>query len=223
MPRGKTAATLTFIDACSRILEEIQPASIRAVAYQLFIRHLLDSMEKSNTNKVSKQLVYVREQGIVPWDWIVDEAREEERITGKPDREVAEAVGVSRQTIAQWRRNPVFMAELNRRRQALWADGHERLRHVVMTAIDRLQTAVDTGDLQPMELLKIVGLFEAVGAPKGDIHPHAIVQQQAAAQVAAEGIPKHDMDQLVKLTENPRYHERLVEVEAEIRRAYLDE
>jgi hypothetical protein len=144
-------------------------------------------------------------------------------VTGKPDREVAEAVGVSRQTIAQWRRNPVFMAELNRRRQALWADGHERLRHMLMTAIDRLQTAVDTGDLQPMELLKIVGLFEAVGAPKGDINPHAVVQQQAAAQVAAEGIPKHDMDHLVKLTENPRYHERLAEVEAEIRRAYLDE
>jgi hypothetical protein len=68
-------------------------------------------------------------------------------ITGKPDREVAEAVVVSRQTISEWRRNPVFMAELNRRRQALWADGHERLRHMVMTAIDRLQTAVDTGDL----------------------------------------------------------------------------
>jgi hypothetical protein len=144
-------------------------------------------------------------------------------ITGKPDREVAEAVSVSRQTIAQWRRNRVFTAELNRRWQALWADGHERLKRMVMTAIDRLQKAVDTGDLQPMELLRIVGLFEAVGAPRGDIHPHAIVQQQVAAQVASEGIPKHDMDQLVKLTENPRYHERLAEVEAEIRRANLYE
>src|SRR5262245_27768851 len=79
MPRGKTAAMLTFIDACVAILEEIQPASIRAVAYQLFIRHLLESMDKVNTNKVSKQLVYAREAGLVPWSWIVDEAREEER------------------------------------------------------------------------------------------------------------------------------------------------
>jgi hypothetical protein len=31
------------------------------------------------------------------------------------------------------------------------------------------------------------------------------------------------MDQLVKLTKNPRNHERLEEVEAEIRNAYLDE
>jgi hypothetical protein len=68
-------------------------------------------------------------------------------------------------------------AELNRRRHVLWADCHERLRHVVMTAIDLLQAAVDTATLQPTELLKIVGLHEAVGAPKGDIHPHPIVQQ----------------------------------------------
>jgi hypothetical protein len=80
MPRGKTAATLTFIDACSSILQEIQPASIRAAAYQLFIRRLLPSMEKTNTNKVSKQLVYAREHGLGPWEWIVDEAREEERL-----------------------------------------------------------------------------------------------------------------------------------------------
>jgi transcriptional regulator with XRE-family HTH domain len=157
MPRGKTAATLTFIDACSRILEEIQPASIRAVAYQLFIRHLLDSMEKSNTNKVSKQLVYAREQGIVPWDWIVDEAREEERITGKPDREVAEAVGVSRQTIAQWRQHPVFMAQLNQRRHTLWADAHARLRALIGGAVDVLEDAVRDGDLKAaIEVLKAV-------------------------------------------------------------------
>ena len=37
-------------------------------------------MEKTHTNKVSKQLVYAREQAIVPWEWIVDEAREEERV-----------------------------------------------------------------------------------------------------------------------------------------------
>jgi hypothetical protein len=79
VPRGKTDAMVSFIAACANILEEIQPASIRAVAYQLFICHLLDSMEKSNTNKVSKQLVYAREHGWVPWEWIVDEARAEER------------------------------------------------------------------------------------------------------------------------------------------------
>jgi len=80
MPRGKTQEILDFINACYDILAEIQPASVRAVAYQLFVRKLIPSMAKTCTNKVSTQLVYAREQGIIPWEWIVDEAREEERV-----------------------------------------------------------------------------------------------------------------------------------------------
>jgi hypothetical protein len=78
VPRGKTQETLDFIDACYAILAEIHPASVRAVAYQLFVQHLITSMAKTCTNKVSAQLVYAREEGIIPWEWIVDEAREEE-------------------------------------------------------------------------------------------------------------------------------------------------
>lgn len=36
-------------------------------------------MSKSSTNRVSKQLVYAREQGMIPWEWVVDETREAER------------------------------------------------------------------------------------------------------------------------------------------------
>jgi hypothetical protein len=79
MPRGKTAKSLALIDACYDILEEIHPATVRAVCYQLFIRKLIESMEKRCTNRVSDQLVYARKQGIVPWEWIVDETREVER------------------------------------------------------------------------------------------------------------------------------------------------
>ena len=79
MPKGKTQRSLTLIDACYDILEEIRPATVRAVCYQLFIRKLLPSMAKTCTNRVSAQLVYAREQDIIPWDWIVDETREAER------------------------------------------------------------------------------------------------------------------------------------------------
>jgi hypothetical protein len=79
MPRGKMQHTLTLIDACREILEEIQPATIRAVCYQLFIRQLLPSMAKRCTNRVSTQLVYAREEDIIPWEWVVDETREAER------------------------------------------------------------------------------------------------------------------------------------------------
>jgi hypothetical protein len=110
MPRGKTAESMAFIGACYRILEEIKPASIRAVAYQLFIRALLTSMAKSDTNKVSKQLVYAREQGIVPWEWVVDEARDEERTLVWND--VEECVAYTQQTYRRdyWLHQPIRVA-----------------------------------------------------------------------------------------------------------------
>lgn len=79
MPRGKTAKSLALIDACAAILAEIQPATVRAVCYQLFIRRLLDSMATACTKRVSAQLVDAREAGMVPWAWIVDETRDAER------------------------------------------------------------------------------------------------------------------------------------------------
>jgi hypothetical protein len=66
----------TFIQACYDILQAIHPASVRAVAYQLFIQKLIESMEKKCTNRVSEHLVTARKEGIIPWEWIVDETRE---------------------------------------------------------------------------------------------------------------------------------------------------
>jgi hypothetical protein len=81
MGRGKAAATLRIIEAATEILEEIQPASVRAVCYQLFRPHrLIPSMAKSETNKVSAHLTWAREHGEIPWDWIVDDTRRPERV-----------------------------------------------------------------------------------------------------------------------------------------------
>jgi hypothetical protein len=79
MGRGKAQHNLDLIEEAYRILEAIQPCSVRAVCYQLFIRHQIDSMARHNTNRVSAQLVDAREQGRIPWHWIVDETREAER------------------------------------------------------------------------------------------------------------------------------------------------
>lgn len=78
--RGKSAASLALIDAAYRILKEIQPASVRAVCYRLFVEGRIPSMSKANTAKVSTQLVWAREQSVIPWEWVVDETREAERI-----------------------------------------------------------------------------------------------------------------------------------------------
>lgn len=85
--RGKAAKSLRLIAASIEILAEIQPASVRAVCYQLFIKALLADMGKSCTSGVSKQLVYARENGIIPWSWIVDETREAERVPQWDDPE----------------------------------------------------------------------------------------------------------------------------------------
>jgi hypothetical protein len=49
-------------------------------------------------------------------------------ILGKTDRVVSEIVGVRRETITKWHKNPFFMAELNIKREALWIDSKLRLR-----------------------------------------------------------------------------------------------
>src|SRR5690349_6137507 len=76
---GKSQASLALIEACIEILSEIQPATVRAVCYELFTRKLIEDMSKKNTNRVSCELVDAREQGMVPWEHIVDETREFER------------------------------------------------------------------------------------------------------------------------------------------------
>jgi hypothetical protein len=79
--RGKSIATWTLIFAAKTILEEIAPATVRAVAYRLFIQKLIPAMTKGATDKVSRCLTQAREQGLIPWEHIVDETREAERIS----------------------------------------------------------------------------------------------------------------------------------------------
>jgi hypothetical protein len=79
--RGRRLAQKSkdLIDISFRILEEIQPASVRAVCYQLFGRGVIPTMKTSETQKVSRLLVHAREKGLIPWGWIVDETRAPER------------------------------------------------------------------------------------------------------------------------------------------------
>lgn len=87
MPRGLATKTLTLIDAAAAILTATQPATVRGVCYQLFTRQLIPDMSKRSTDKVSRALTAAREQGIVPWAWIVDETREVEQRSAWGDME----------------------------------------------------------------------------------------------------------------------------------------
>lgn len=84
-PRGKSTASLALVHAAADILREIEPASVRAVCYRLFTMGLLQDMSKCSTNRVSTQLVWARETGLIPWEWIVDETRSVERTSSWRD------------------------------------------------------------------------------------------------------------------------------------------
>lgn len=78
--RGKSFKSLQLVARAREILEEIQPASVRAVCYRLFVMGAIKDMSKNSTDSVSKQLVWAREEDLIDWDWIVDETREAERV-----------------------------------------------------------------------------------------------------------------------------------------------
>src|SRR5918999_485709 len=87
MPRGKTQKSLAPIDACYAVLEAIEPATVRAVCYRLFVQGVIPSMASKHVKRVGVHLKDAREQAIIPWEWIVDETREPERINAFRDPE----------------------------------------------------------------------------------------------------------------------------------------
>jgi hypothetical protein len=85
MTRGLGKRSLDIIEAAREILQEIEPATVRAVCYKLFVRRLIGSMAKPATDSVSRLLRLARERGGIPWGWIVDETREAERVSSWDD------------------------------------------------------------------------------------------------------------------------------------------
>jgi hypothetical protein len=72
MPQAKALKSLRLIEACAAILQEIQPATVRAVCYRLFVQGIIPSMASKHVKRVGAQLKDAREFGIVAWEWIVD-------------------------------------------------------------------------------------------------------------------------------------------------------
>jgi hypothetical protein len=87
MPRGLAQKTTDLIEAAAAILSEIQPATVRAVCYRLFVQELIANMSKGETDKISRALTKARERGLIPWEWIVDETRQVSRLPSWRDPE----------------------------------------------------------------------------------------------------------------------------------------
>ncbi len=110
-------------------------------------------------------------------------------LTGATDQSIADAVGVTRQTVNTWRnQNPAFMAELNQRRAVIWAGHVERLRGMTSKALDVLQEAL--ADPDPKEaraaavhILKACGLYGQSLQPLGLTDAKDIEREQKTKEL----------------------------------------
>jgi hypothetical protein len=99
-PRGRGMAkkSLDLIEAMYSAAEAAQPITGRGIGYKLFTAGLIPSMSTQDMQKVYRLLRIAREEGDIPWKWIVDENRSLERESGWNDpAEYVEAVSQSYQ------------------------------------------------------------------------------------------------------------------------------
>ena len=79
--RGMAQRSLDLIEAMYAEAEAAQPITGRGVGYKLFAAGLIASMAKPEMQRVYRLLREARERGDIPWEWIVDETRELERVS----------------------------------------------------------------------------------------------------------------------------------------------
>jgi len=79
--RGMAQRSLDLIEAMYTVTEAAQPITGRGIGYKLFASGLIPSMERAEMQRVYRLLKEAREQGHIPWAWIVDETRELERVS----------------------------------------------------------------------------------------------------------------------------------------------
>jgi hypothetical protein len=77
--RGRAQGSIALIEEMHDAAEAAQPITGRGIGYKLFTRRLIPSMSKNDMQKVYRLLRQAREEGTIPWEWIVDETRSLER------------------------------------------------------------------------------------------------------------------------------------------------
>jgi hypothetical protein len=83
--RGRTQKSIDLIEAMYAIAEAAQPITGRGVGYKLFTQKLIPSMSRRDMKPVYRLLLKAREEDIIPWEWIVDETRQLEKVSAWDD------------------------------------------------------------------------------------------------------------------------------------------
>jgi hypothetical protein len=85
--RGMAQRSLDLIQAMYIAAKKAQPITGRGIGYKLFTARLIPSMATNEMQKVYRLLRVAREKDDIPWQWIVDETRELERVSTWDDPE----------------------------------------------------------------------------------------------------------------------------------------
>ena len=117
----------------------------------------------------------------------------EHLLQGQSDRVVAEAVGVSRQTVSEWKNHdPLFIAELNRQRSEMWKEARERLKSLANRALDVVEVQLDSGDLKASlaaakYIMQGTRLLGDADLPKGGpTTPEAVILERLRSEARQE-------------------------------------
>ncbi|MGB9792227.1 MAG: phBC6A51 family helix-turn-helix protein [Thermacetogeniaceae bacterium] len=104
---------------------------------------------------------------------------------GRGVEETAEALGVNRTTIWEWKQDPAFVAVINRLQQELWEEVFNKYKTVLCKALAVLDKALDAGNvkaaLKVIETAKLDELLakhyqQTASAPTD---PETVAQRQA--------------------------------------------
>jgi hypothetical protein len=106
-PKGLSPKSLDFVVTMRGIAEAAQPITGRGIGYKLFSAGLIPSMSRKDMQRVYRLLKLGREQGIIPWSWIVDETRGIEKAPSWNDpEEFAQAAG-NQYRLDYWSQQPI--------------------------------------------------------------------------------------------------------------------
>ena len=83
--RGMAKKSRDLIEAMTAAAASANPITGRGIGYKLFVQGLIPSMGRNDMQKVYRLLTIAREQNLIPWEWIVDETRELERVESWDD------------------------------------------------------------------------------------------------------------------------------------------
>jgi len=105
--RGRAKKSVEVIEAMHAIAETAQPINGRGVGYKLFTAGRIPGMDRNTMQGVYRLLREAREEGIIPWEWIVDETRELEIASSwdQPERFARDVISQYRRDY--WKQQPV--------------------------------------------------------------------------------------------------------------------